>query len=155
MWNTTCKRNHHSFSWDCSDSNKCHIHLCTIQHLKVKKYITVNFGLLLWINQWHHTTIVQTIWFHEVNYHEFVLNVLSGIGNWKIIPLCVAYSVPIWSQNELIVCLCQLYCPSEISWLKFWLKNQCLIILRLWNIERKYIHPMIFGIEILTKRRIK
>lgn len=67
----------------------------------------------------------------------------------------MADCVPIWTQNQLVICLCQLNRSPQIPRLKPRFKYQCFIFLRIWNIPRQYINSIIFRTQIFTKRRVE
>jgi hypothetical protein len=92
-------------------------------HVLIMDKITVDFRLLLRVNERHHPTVVQTVRFHQVDYHELVLHVLTSVSHRKIVPLSVTDSVPVRVQNQLIVCFSQLNGSSKVPRLKPRLKN--------------------------------
>jgi hypothetical protein len=49
-----------------------------------------------------HTCIVETIWFHHVNYVESVLLILPSVGDRKVEPLRMNSSEVIRLQNEVV-----------------------------------------------------
>lgn len=108
---------------------------------------TFIFGLLLGIEEWLHAAIVQTIRFHEVDDHEFVLDIFTGIGHWKEIPLGMWSCIPVCSKNYLVLILQYLYGSSDIPCLKSTLEYESCISLWCWDVVGEKIDSVGFRID--------
>ena len=79
--------------------------------------------------------VIQTVGLHQVDDVKPVWFSGLRVRNTKVEPLCVTSCVIVWLENQVILVLVHLDCPSQITTFKSRLKKKCVVISTLRNVE--------------------